>query len=147
MSTILAYFFDQDEVLTQKFKLKNTVNLYAIRPKLFKNGELQSGYLTFRLYDGSSLLASEVKTFSELNSVMGVTYTNGYLTWEVSSIRLAGKRSGESAHEYTLSLEWSGDPLKIAWCMEYENRITELYGDGIGNDAYGSRDMELWTWA
>lgn len=146
MSKLLAYFFNQDETISQKFKIVKGEFVHAIRPHIFKNGEMLDGSLSLSLKDGGEELAS--KTFSnvELNSIIGNNYSHGYLTWELNA-RLAGRRNGEIAHEYELAITYDGtDNLKVAWIMEYENLITQTYGAGQDNDAYRPRDLEIWTY-
>jgi hypothetical protein len=145
MSTLLGYFFHQNEPVSQKFKLVFGQNVYALRPHIFKNGELLDGNLVFELYDNATLLKTETFTYLELNEQIGNNYSHGFITWEVDT-RLAGRINGESAHEYELRLTYTGsDPLKLAWVMEYENLITTMYGSGQANDAFKPRDLEIWT--
>jgi hypothetical protein len=145
MSTLLGYFFNTNEPVSQKFKLVFGKMVYALRPHIFKNGELIDGNLIFELYDGSELLKTETFTYEDLNQEIGNDYSHGYLTWEIDT-RLDGRQNGESAHEYELRLTYTGTvPLKLAWIMEYENLITTMYGSGQGNDAFKPRDLEIWT--
>ena len=145
MSTLLGYFFSHNEVISQKFKLTFGQMVYALRPHIFKNGELLDGNLVLELFDGAELLKTETLSYSELNEQIGNSYSHGYLTWEINT-RLSGRLSNEDAHEYELKLTYTGsDPLKLAWIMEYENLITTMYGSGQKNDAFKPRDLEIWT--
>ena len=145
MSTLLGYFFSHNEAISQKFKLTFGQMVYALRPHLFKNGELLDGDLIFELFDGSELLQTETFTHEYLNEQIGNNYHHGYLTWNINA-RLSGRISGEDAHEYELKLTYTGsDPLKLAWIMEYENLIITMYGAGQANDAFKPRNLEIWT--
>jgi hypothetical protein len=116
----------------------------AIRPHLYKHGLLTSGNLIFELYDGATLLKTSTMTYLQLNSFMD-SYSHGHLTWN-TDLRLGGRRSGESSHEYTLALTWTGADGAISWIMDYEGQHIQSYGDGQGNDAYMPRDIEVLTW-
>jgi len=143
VSTLLAWFLDTNAPIEQKFKIKDSLLIYAIRIHLYKDAVLNSGLLTATILLDSNSLYSKQWTYLELQTLIGGQYAHGYLSWQLENF-LSGRIDGQARIEYTIRLEWSGPNNKIAWAREYEDPFITSYGNNLNEDAYRPYDIEIW---
>jgi len=145
MSTLLADFFETDIPIEQRLRLRHGIDVHKIRMHVFKYGELLTGDLVIELLDGATVLKTTTYTYTELNTLIGIEYSHGFLS-VIEDVRLGGRKSNESSHEYIVRATFSGGHELLAWVMEYENPVIDLYGANQDNDAFKPKDLEIYTW-
>jgi hypothetical protein len=145
VSTLLADFFVPNVPISQKFKIKSSLDIHSIRVHLYKTNLLTDGTVTIELIDEGVVLDTVSYDYNYLNLTMGNSYTHGFITC-MRDIRIGGRQSGELEHEYEIKATFTGQENTLAWIMEYENQLNEVYGGFQDNDAYNPKDIEIWIY-
>lgn len=145
MTMLLGDFFNIGEEKKQEIRLVRPITVAVIRAYFYaKKSSLVN--ITMRIYDGTDLLAESSDLSPGLLEIAD-DYFYGFMAW-TKSIRLGGRRSGESYRTYNVGLEYNGNGSNkdFGWLIEYDRPTVGLYGIDQINNGKKPKTIEIYTY-
>lgn len=154
MSTLVQDILENNESISQTFKIDRNLNIAHIRPWIYIHDDLLDGDLQLEVLQSAVVLATKTINFADINAAKTDTYAHGWLRFDFDSLQL-NIAEGNSEEEYIVRLTMINhtDSLTnfIAWSRDWEDPKYPVFGsvDGGGeavNDMVTPFGLEIYAW-